>query len=869
MKKFTLTFALALAMSCSLSAQTINYALDNSPGTGHAAVCTLTELNDAQEATFQMWLKPTVWTDAKLLSQDNFSLETTSAGKIVLKTGEHEASISIPSRVNRWMQLTIVVNKGNVKVYLDNTRISVSGDAAETFSASSWSADHLACIIGEGFKGDLDEIRVWSKALEQSDFYWRNTLNPYTPDTSALVAYWKCDQDQCANLVDYTMRHHGELYNLSKKEVTDNDKFKYKVVTGYTSLMRFTDRGNINKDMFRMTNDVILLSGRIQEDGSLIPEYLDNSLVPTNAGYLSSFEGRQGLMDFQGKGSVMTAQDSRLMGDPRAATSYGPTAQISVGAWVYIDQWEAGAKILSQYQDDSNCFVVSLGNPEEQEVKVDICGTVATLKGKLQTGKWQYLTVYFNASQGSPSDTSWEPVKIGVGEMNDNQFVSQIYGRTAVDGTSVEMSGKDMTITAFPALQKATFTLGQDLDGKLDEVMLWASDRSAQMKNDATQPYRWNVGSWPNVFLNAYWKGDDQENPGKDSQTFEHMTDIIRGYFKGTRGAKVRLGIIYQGGEKWKTQILNKEQYVDNLIRDLKKYMPYYDGVDVDLEWMYSASDWNVYNHVVERIVKEVMADYPEKTLSCSLHSVSYNGFNKSLFDYVDYFTFQLYGPNIDPTNYNYYTNAYNSFINYGYPKDKILLSYSILTQTGVVEGYKDLFEKYGLDDAHYTTSLSSWNCNGTTKKFTSADMVQKKQNFVLDQGVRGTMYFDMGNDLKVTDEKSLIRAQNEIISSNVDTLITEVDMSHAISTGIGETSAAGTTGLARVSMNYGSQEISVVLNDAGTEAVADVYTLEGIQVASVKVKGAAGISVPSKKQTYVVRITQAGKIQTEKVFPF
>lgn len=866
MKKTILT--LALTMSCSMSAQTVNYALDNPEGKGHVAVCTLTELNGSQEATIQLWMKPTAWRNAKLLGQDNFSLETTASGKIVLKTGDRKATLITPANMlNKWSQLTIVIDKGVVTAYINKKKVTVIGAAAETLNTSSWSSNHLACFLAEGFQGSLDEIRVWSSALDPSDFYWRNTLNPYTTDTSTLIAYWKCDQDQCENLVDYKMAHHGEFYDIARKEVTDNELFKYRVVSGYTSLMRFTDRGNINRDMFRMTNDVILLTGRIQEDGSLLGEYADNSLEATNAGYLSSFEGREGLMEFKGKGSVMTAKDSRLMGDPRTATSYGPTAQISVGAWVYIDEWTEGAKIMSQYKDEANCFVVSLGNPEENELKVNVCGTVASLKGKIQTGKWQYITVYFTASAGNLSDVSWEPIKIGVGEMNDDNFVSQIYGRTPVEGAVVEMSGDNMTITAFPALLGATFTLGQDLNGKLDEVMVWASDRLAQMLNDATKPYQWNAGSWPNVFLNAYWKGDDPENPGKDYQTYKYMTDIIRSYFNGTRGAKVRLGIIYQGGEKWKNQILDKEENLDNLIRDLKTYITYFDGLDIDLEWMYSASDWNVYNHIVERIAKEVMVDHPDKNLTCSLHSVSYNGFNKSLFDYVDYFTFQLYGPNLDPTDYNYYTNAYNWFINYGYPKDKILLSYSILTQVGTVEGYKDLFEKYGLDDANYTPSLTSWDCNGTMKKFNSVELVRKKQNFIIDKDVRGTMYFDMGNDLKVTDPKSLIHAQNEVISSNVDTLITEVDMSHVISTGMNEVNA-NTDDLARITMAYGNQEIAVDMNDPQHEALVEIFTLEGMKLASGNVKGSAHFAVPGQKQVYLVRIVQEGKVQTNKVFP-
>lgn len=785
MKK--LTFALALAMATSMSAQTVNYALDNPTGTGRASVCTLTELNNAQEMTLQMWIRPNSYSQAQLIRQDNFSLELTTDQKLKLTTGDRTATIDASGLLNQWTQVTWVINHGAVTAYLNNQQVAVTGDAQETLSASAYQINQLGCVLGKGLKGKMDEIRVWSSALKPEDFYWRNTLNRFNPDDEHLVAYWKCDQNLCDQLFDYKLRHHGEIHNLKKAEVTDNAQFRYRVASGYTSLMRFLDRKNIDKNMFRMTNDVIILSGRIQDDGSLMMEYPDNSLTPTQAGYMESFEGRQGVMTFEGTGAGMTAADSRLMGDPRDASGYGPSTQISVGGWVYIDTWQEGAAIMSQYKDADNCFVVSLGKKDEQEVTVNVCGTTASLKGKLTAGKWQYLTVYLNASAGSPSDPSWEPIKIGVGEMDGGSFTSAVYGRTATDGAQVEMGGKDMTISKFPNLQGATFTLGKDFSGKMDEVMVWASDRSGNMKNDATVPYQWNIGSWPNVFLNAYWKGDDPENPGKDSQSFCHMTDIIRGYFDQTRGAKVRLGIIYQGGEKWKTQILNNEAKLDNLIRDLKTLITYYDGVDVDLEWMYSPSDWSTYNHVVERIANEVMPLHPGKSLTCSLHYVSYNGFNKSLLPHVDYFTFQLYGPNVDPSSYSYYTNSYNKFIEYGFPKDKILLSYSILTQEGVVEGYKDVFEKYGLTDAQYTPDLTSWNCGGTVKKFNSTNLVKRKQEYIHDNDVRGTMYFDMGNDLNVSDPRSLIHAQNEALASNVDTLVREVDLSHVVPGGIDE----------------------------------------------------------------------------------
>lgn len=224
---------------------------------------------------------------------------------------------------------------------------------------------------------------------------------------------------------------------------------------------------------------------------------------------------------------------------------------------------------------------------------------------------------------------------------------------------------------------------------------------------------------------------------------------------------KIRMGIIYPDGEKWKWGVLNKEEYLDNMINDAKKLLTYCDGLDVDLEWMYSSSDWTIYNHVVKRLIDEVMAGHRDtKTFSCSLHKVSYGGFDKAMINDVDFFTFQLYGPNKETYYWEYYPEAYNWFINYGFPKDKILMSYGVLLVNNGEEGYKDLFEKYGMNDSNFDPALNSWDCDGIVKYYNGVNQTKRKQEFIIEKDCRGTMYFDMGNDQPVSDYKSLIRAQ-------------------------------------------------------------------------------------------------------------
>ena len=256
--------------------QTTNYAINND-GTGFVQTSTImNELNGLAEATVQIWIKPVEWVKgAQLYNQSNLVIELGENQSLIVKAGASSVTCTPEIALNIWSQLTMVYDNGAVKLYVNNEQKETTG----TLPAILPDAVNT-CYIGKNFKGQIDEIRVWRKALEQKDFFWNNTLNKFNPNYDTLVSYWKCDQEQCENLVDYQFAHHGIINNMQRVAVEDNAIMRYRVVTGYTNLMRFTDRGNINRDMFLMTNDLILLSAKVQQDGSLFPEYPDNSAVP-------------------------------------------------------------------------------------------------------------------------------------------------------------------------------------------------------------------------------------------------------------------------------------------------------------------------------------------------------------------------------------------------------------------------------------------------------------------------------------------------------------------------------------------------------------------------------------------------------------
>ena len=834
MKHITLTLPLALAFSLGGAfAQSTNYALDNPDGTGYVSALTVKELDNSHEATFQMWVKAEELAPATLLAQDNFSISINDAEQLVVAAGDAQAVMPAAALASGWTQLTIVVDEGKVTAYMNNRRqYFVTGSLPAAFAATAYPENARPLVIGKGLKGEIDEVRIWTRALEQTDFCWRNTLNKYHPEAGALAAYWKCDQAGCPNLYDYAGGHHGVFEGgMERVAVTDNAQFKYRVVTGYTDLMRFLDRANINRDMYLMTNDVVILSAKVQDDGSVLMQYPDNSMTGTAVAQLPEWEGRHGVIDFAGEEALMQAADAHCVNDPRGSSSYQAADHVTFEGWFYVDEWREGAELFSQYQDASNCFVVSLGSEAGHELCVDVCGTTATLSGALQPGKWQYVAVWLTPAAGQAGQEGWSPVKIAVGEDGPDGFTAETYDAVSTD-VRLAMGGKPMTITKFPALLASKLTMGRGFDGKMDEVMVWGSDRSGHLETDATVPYEWNVGNWDNDFLNAYWKGDDPDNPGKDYQSYNHMVEVMRSYYAGHTGARIRFGIVNGTTGGW-LNVLANEENVDRLVASCQRLVTECDGLDVDLEWMYNASQWNVYNNIDRRLATEVMAAHPEKIFSCSLHNVSYNGFDKTLFPEVDYFTMQIYGPNPNTYTWDYYEQAYNNFIGYGYPADKLLLSYGTLVTDGktAVEGYKDLFEKYGLDDAAYTPDLNAWNCNGNTKQFNGVTLVKRKQDFVVDKDVRGTMYFDMGNDLRVSDARSLIRAQNDVVAANVDTLVTAVELP-GLPAGIGGAQTAG-SGEPRFSVSQQDGCLRVVpAAEPAPGAYAAVYTADGRLVA-------------------------------------
>jgi len=767
MSKLLVGSALLLA-SFSATAQTTNYSL-NLNGTGLVEMNSIEALDYSKPFAVQMFVNLESWSEgAFLLSQKSgvagleLKLGSSASQEVILNIFNEQGASSIAAPIstfenNKWFHLTLSYDGGASKVakfYIDGalTKEGVLSSGVDLSSLYSTSSLRL----GEGVKGRIDEVRIWSAPLDEESIAWNNTLSRFQLMSDDLTAYWRFDQDQCDNVVDYKGDNHGVFVNSDRVEVTDNANLAYRIVSGYTSFPRMIDRGQISRDMYLMTNDLIILSAQVLKTGQVYMDYADNQGVISNGEHLFSFDGREGVVHFKGEGAGMQVGVETLYENPSKATSVA-----TLECWLNLDSWVEGAALLKKSEGD-NIISIYLGKEDNRELIVNLNGYEFISQGNLKMNEWQHVAVKLN-----PTSSRF-----------NRKVRFQFDTAAEVYATTAPSSG---TLNEVPLMSTTATVIGENLHGKMDEVMIWRSDRSeGNTRFDASNGYSYPTGEWSDILLCSYWKFDDDSNVGLDSQSWKEMEKYIRSQYEGHRGYKIRYGFISADGEEWKGMIANPET-LERFLGDVEVLMQDMDGFDLDFEWCYNATEWANYGNLVERL-RAIIPQ--EKTFTCSLHAVSYK-LDKKYIDMVDYFTFQIYGPSPEIFEYDRYVKAYTDFVNHGYPNDKILLSIGALATNSAkaVVGYKDVIGS----NPNIGKDIDQVQHNGSTYYFNGVNTVQRKMNVVNELNFAGSMYFDMGNDLHVSNDYSLIRAMDEVVAANVDSLITHVDVGTSINPPKGE----------------------------------------------------------------------------------
>ena len=763
MKKILCAIALVMGLAGSASAQVDNYALKLTPE-GSVNVYKFPELNELSSYSIQFWINVDSWQEGALIYDrgGDFKASLGKEGTVNFQAGSTVlAATSADLAAGKWAQITMIANGSGAQVLVNNVQ------AGSIATAMTIPASEKDMILGGGMSGRLDEFRVWKAALSNAEYdggyqyFIYNTINKFNPQWSDLVAYYKFDQNLCDNVVDYTFtNHHGSFSTegADREIVEDNAKFKYYMTSAYTNFERFFDRA-IDRDKYLLANDLIVLNIDSYSDGHLSIAFPNDEGELINSEYLPEFEGRSGVLSLDGTGVGMNVGTDAMTPD------VGWTFQ----TWLYIDEWVPGAYIFKKETEDHlNGVSIRLGDApgEDGQIIVRINGRDfpmhPTTPTKMNTKEWIHFAVATNLQDDSMVERTFIYIVNGMQSFG----VSGECGDKAVSYIPAGVSGVDAVI-------------GENFKGKFDETAIWhkAFDRNTIYgygNNGCPMPGFGITLTTANMLTaGGYWKYDDDENPGYDYYSYKHFLALMRSAYDNHRGYTIRMAV--RSHTNWEQTFASAEKR-KIFAADLAEISKEFDGVELDFEWCYSTDCFNNYGLLLDEIKAVLPAD---KILAVSPHKVSY-AFDKKYMDNCDFFTFQIYGPDKGLFTLNSYKEAYDMFLRQGYPKGKMVLSYACTTSGGYLDGVRKtatIGVRDSLLEGDYTPDQNEGFDGTYMRYFTGFNQTYERSKFVRDNDLKGIFYWDMGNDVATNHKYSLVKASSFAINSNVDTLVTHVDV--------------------------------------------------------------------------------------------
>lgn len=753
-----------------INAQVTNRAILFEP-TGTVDCGQVPGLNDLESYTIQFWINPTQWTPgATILSRgDKFSAKLGAEGEVVFTFGEKSVSgKSDDLKAGEWNGVMLNCSHKTAKVFVNNVQV-----ASERVDAIPDSEESLK--LGGGYAGKLDEVRLWNCALKADfDYFTNNTLNKWAPQWDRLLVYYKMDQkDDVDVLIDYRFpddpeqvwNNHGVMSEGVSRVDADNEKMPYLWNAAYTENSRFFDR-TIPRDQYLLSNAVIILgSDVVLADGSIVTRTPNNHATEVTGTYMAEYEGRDGVIAFDG---------TQKMTCPAEVMPSGKTYAFET--WVNLDEWTPGAYLFRrETEDQQNGIAVYLGDADGKRIFIRVNGNLfGTKENIIPVGEW----THFGFTTGSATSYTFA-------------FSFSVNGTTSNCNTgAVEAANRSKDVVA-TGNDNCLVYVGEGLKGKLDETAFFFNV-TPNLKSHMDRIPLPTLTSNATVSLinngKAVYLYDDPANLGFSSLSQDAWLRTMQSAYDGYAGAKFYISV-NGSGDNWYT-VINTDAKRKRFAKDLAELSKNYDGVELDLEWVYNAtgnSSWANFSLMADEINKEL----PEgKEFRISMHNVTY-AYPKDKLDTTDGFTFQQYGPQPTHFNYNTFLSYCNAFVNYGFPKNKIVTSYSTTTSKGQqgsnqtpIKGIRDNFfaDGYVPSDANVETKT----IDGYTYSFMGPLQVYKRAKYTREQNFQGIFYWDMGNDYWLgTPADAQMPEYNSAkycsfgINANVDPIMTGAKANH------------------------------------------------------------------------------------------
>ena len=853
MKKSFLTFIVLCLSYANAWAQVDNYCLRLTSGSG-VNCGAMTELDNKTAYTIQFWLKPETWQNGAVILSigENFKVQTTTTQTIEIVSGENWARVrSSALSVGKWAQLTFIYSKNSMKIYV-NGKLATTKEARFTISSKGG-----PLTIGDSFNGCIDELRVWNTEMKADyDYFIHNTINKYVPQLNNLVAYYRFDQDQCPNIVDYkalfkpsNYNHHGIIIGNAKREiVTDNPGLPYLLCGAYTDNKRFFDCA-LTREQFLLSNDVIVLGVDFFRDGHLDYTTPCDHGTLNNAERLQEYQGRKGVLSVKGTNSSRMTCPKTVMPERNTYT---------FETWIYLEKWTEGAYIFRRESSDKKKgFSISLGKEDTKEVIVRVNGKKFVNINSMSVGKWVHFAITTN-NGSSPT----------------RAFLFTYNGVTKWADESLTDDSKE---TIPSGMGNLLGYLGEGLTAKFDNTVFWYRTFNAtELRGHMTEiPFMPGLGK--KVYVDnvhsaiALYAYDREDKPGHDSFSQDEWRYIIEDAYKGYRGYQIRLAVVGYAasavGWDWK-QVISTDENRKKFASDLARLSEGYAGVELDLEWM-DGLQTNL-----GLLADEILKALPKgKTLMISHHQYGAYQYPKDKIKTIDGFTFQQYGPQAGWYSYNSFVNGYNAFKNYGYPDDKMYLSYSTTTSSSSDASgkYVDVIGiSWGLIGDGYVPatdgSAEVRQYNGCNFTFMGPYQVYMRAKFCTENNLQGIFYWDIGNDITPTtasNNYSFAKYCNYGLASNVDTLVTEVEVKHIV-TSIENVNSDASQEI-QICYNASEQTFSAANVAENEVASIEIFTTTGVRIREAKATSISTKSLPTG--VYLARVKLKNGQQASRSF--
>lgn len=483
----------------------------------------------------------------------------------------------------------------------------------------------------------------------------------------------------------------------------DRPQFKDSIITGYVRGGHI--RWNwIGDEHVNKTNDIIYMHAFAGADGSLLGVEDFTVKRATAVSWLPSFDGQQGVFQFSDKKSRMVSQGNMLPADLKNFTiefllcPKGVQDTVLLRTGEFQLSWK-GDKLL--IQQGTVCYQAVLPN--------------------LPEGKWMKLACL--AKDGAFS--------------------------VVVDGKWLEL--KESTAPALKPVGGNSY-IGVKYVGLMDEFRVWKEFRKP------FQLHKPIVPGWVDRLLFVHLKADDEKNMGLDHGSWYSQICWLRSRLKNPKNHMVRLGVV---GGGWKDMLMSEEarqRFANEVASVVNTYK--LDGVDLDFEWIEgphkgqsNAQQWENYADLAQRVRQA----HPKMCFTISLHVVCFRMPKKGI-DAVDYITFQNYGPSSARYPFEDFSRSLEAFRKQGFPDHKIMLSVPFQgtgdASANSVRLYRDIVAQHpDLPPSADTVEFAYSDTNKSKMTFNGADMIRKKCEYAKAQGLRGIMYWDMGGDVKHSNE--------------------------------------------------------------------------------------------------------------------